>query len=120
MDHKYQSSQISKQITIPDIVQETEVDVALPNLWFRHLVCKMWTNNIFKSHEEHLRKHQVLSTKNLTGRRHAGQRGGDSKRDLRLAVHLPALGAETVLAALGSSELGLRDVEGADWTVQLL
>jgi hypothetical protein len=87
----------------PDIVEEAKVDVAFPNLRFRHL-----------------RKDQVLSAENLTGRRHAGEGGGDSKRYLGLAVHLPALGAEAVLAALGRCELGLREVEGTDRAVELL
>jgi len=81
----------------PDIVEEAEVDVALPNFRFCHL-----------------RKDQVLSTENFTGRGHAGEGGGDSKGDLGLAVHLPTLGAEAVLAALGRRELRLREVEGTD------
>ena len=62
----------------------------------------------------HLRKDEVLSAENLAGRRHTGERGGDPKRDLGLAVHLPTLRAEAVLAALGRCELGLREVEGTD------
>merc|ERR1719328_286680 len=46
----------------PDIVEETKVDVAFPHLRFRHLG-----------------KDKVLSTENFTGRRHAGEGGGDSE-----------------------------------------
>ena len=113
--------------TIPDIVEETKVDVAFPNLRFRHLVGIRLRNKILGNRwfakscvSDHLRKDQVLSAENLTGRRHAGEGGGDSERDLSLAVHLPAGRAEAVLTSLRRRELGFGEVEGTDRAVELL
>ena len=62
------------QLTIPDIVEETEVDVALPNLRLSHLICMRLKHEINIS-LYNLRKDQILSTENLTGRGHTGEGG---------------------------------------------
>jgi len=78
----------------PDVVQETEMNVSLPNFRLSHL-----------------REDKIFPTEHLAARCHAREGGGHSKRYLRLAVHLPALRAEAVLAAFGRSELCFGEME---------